>query len=167
MHTNICFSRRTNLAWHIPAQTLANSAATAFLTNTCQEGREAGRGSCADGSRRRRTRTSPPGHGPLLHSLLSGLSGHTCCHTESRLDFHSTRESVAGLKDKCFVKWAATKTVLYCVITESKLEASNSVFYSSAGRWISQFCSVQQKSSQGINVWEYNCKGRTWTEKIS
>lgn len=98
MYTNICFSRRTNLAQHIPAQTLANSAATAFLTNTW------GRGSCTDGSRRRRTRTSPPGHGPLPHSLLSDPSGHTCCHTESRLDFRSTRESVAGLKDKCFVK---------------------------------------------------------------
>lgn len=43
MFTNICSSRRTDLAWHFPAQTLANNAATAFLTNT------PGRGSCAGG----------------------------------------------------------------------------------------------------------------------
>lgn len=91
--TNICFSRRTKLAWHFPAQTLANNAATAFLTNT------RGRGSCTDGSKRRHTRTSLPGHGLLLHSLLSDLSGHICCHTEWRLDFRSMHESVTDLKE--------------------------------------------------------------------
>lgn len=45
MFTNICFWRRTDLAWHFPAQTSANNAATAFLTNT------RGRGSSVDGRR--------------------------------------------------------------------------------------------------------------------
>lgn len=54
------------------------------------------------------THTFLPGRGPRLHSLLSGLSGHICCHTESHLDFRSMHESAAGLKDKnCFFHWVA------------------------------------------------------------
>lgn len=95
MFTNICFSRRTDLAWHFPAQTWANNAATAFLTNT------PGRGSSAGGRRHIHTHTFPPGRGPRPHSRLSDQSGHICCHTGSHLDFRSTHESVAGLKDNC------------------------------------------------------------------
>lgn len=93
MCTNICFSRRTELAWHFPAPTLANNAGTAFLTNTW------GKGSRTGGSKLRHTHNSLPGSGLLLHSLFSALSGHICCHTGWHLDFRSTHGSVTGLKD--------------------------------------------------------------------
>lgn len=91
--TNICFPRRTNLVSHSLAQTLAHKLATAFLANNW------GKGWCTDGSELRHTRTSLPAYGPLLHWLLSDLTGHICYRTKQRLDFRSMREPVTDLKD--------------------------------------------------------------------
>lgn len=111
MWTNICFSRRTILVWHSPAQTWANNAATAFLTNN------GGRGSCTDGSKPGHTRTFLPAHGLLLHWLLSDPSGHICCHIEQHLDFRSMRESVTDLKDtfrKLLCIWSYFEALYVC-----------------------------------------------------
>lgn len=89
MYTNICFFRRVTFA----CARFGKQHSHCLLDKQSRERFMYRR------IRMRLTRTSLPAHGLLLHSLLSDPSGRTCYHTEWRLDFHSTHESAADLKN--------------------------------------------------------------------